>query len=145
MTDYTLLRDGQVEGVTTSDLLKITHDARILADRYRDNTYSICEVVYKPFQEVKYTGAVQVPDVSVSPSETIQERLERFLDRHGVYDTFCTATKRYTGKDFASYANNTYLPSLIAYAFVWGNTNQGYTFWSELGKKWKKVCTDENL
>lgn len=31
-------------------------------------------------------------------------------------------------------------PNIIANAFLWSSTKEGYTFWNEIDKKWRQTC-----
>ena len=74
----------------------------------------------------------------------------RFLKQNNAYEQFmfnfrkqnplCNNKELY----FKSYSNADTL-KYVDYAFVWDNTKEGWEYWANLDKKWKKEYTWESL
>ena len=89
-------------------------------------------------------------------------KLKRFLKDNGAYSSFrknflnkessfirtewikCSFKKNYTenvpnGELFKAYCKSVPSDECITYAFEWGDTKEGFTFWDDLDKLWRKV------
>ena len=79
-----------------------------------------------------------------------KKKFIRFLKQNNAYEQFMFAFRKQNalrnkkGLYFKNYSNAEPL-KYVDYAFVWDNTKEGWEYWANLDKEWKKEYTWASL
>lgn len=77
--------------------------------------------------------------------QTLIEQFEQFLLDNNIYSQFCSNILTKYKTLLTEYCKNIHPFNYIMDAFIWSYTKEGYDFWYEFNRKWRKIYEENKL